>query len=297
MEARSSEGTLQVTEGSVYWKYDVADDDAAESRPVLVFMHAGVADHTMWDAQVEYLVQKGWNCLRYDLFGFGHSHASEEYLHSDPREPFDPIEHIDRLRQEVLPSGSTVIPIGLSIGGSLALGYTVQRPESVSGFAMIAGGLRGFEHANTPAEEGLFEIADSLIANGDVQGAANLQVRIWGDGPLQEPGRMPEPLAEQMLKWNIEISARECAKTGGTAFDTVTHEPAAGTQLGTIDVPACVAYGIYDETYTTAAMKYVAMKVQDVTVGEFKTAHMINLEVPDEFNEWLGSWLEANFLD
>lgn len=297
MTSRTSEGYLHVNPGSVYYKYDVADYENAESRPVLLFMHAGVADHTLWDEQVTYLVDKGWNCLRFDLFGFGRSLASEEYLRSDPRPPFDPIEHIDLLRREVLPLESTVVTIGLSIGGSLALGYAVQRSDSVSGMAILAGGVLGFEYPNTPQEDALFEKADALIADGDVQGAANLQVRIWGDGPLQEPGRMAEPLAERMLKWNIEISARECARRGGCNFDTVRRNPPAGSQLHTIDIPTAVAYGTYDETYTTAAMKYVASKVKGATVKEFETAHMINLELPDEFNKWLGDWLEANFLE
>ena len=253
-------------------------------------------NHTLWDEQVQYLVQRGWNCLRFDLFGYGRSQGSDEYLNS-AREPFDPIEHIDLLRQEVLPPDSSIIPIGLSIGGSLALGYTVQRPDSVDGAVILAGGVRGFEHANTPQEDSLFDKAGALIADGDVQGAANLQVRIWGDGPLQEPGRMAEPLAERMLLWNIDISGREFAKRGGSSFDTVVREPASGTQLHTIDMPTAVGYGAYDETYTTAAMKHLGSNIKGATVREFQTAHMINLEVPDEFNEWLSEWLEGNFLE
>ena len=95
-------------------------------------------------------------------------------MHSG-RERFDPIEHIDLLRQHVLPETSSIIPIGLSMGGSLAIGYTVTRPESVSGLAVVAGGLRGFQFPNTKEEEALFEKVNALIECHDVQGAANLQ--------------------------------------------------------------------------------------------------------------------------
>jgi carboxypeptidase C (cathepsin A) len=40
-------------------------------------------------------------------------------------------------------------------------------------------------------------------------------------------------------------------------------------------------------------MKHVASKVKNSTLREFKTAHMVNMEVPDEFNKWLEGWLEG----
>ena len=296
IEPQVSDGFVEVSEGQMYWKFSITADENSESRPVLVFIHAGVADHTMWDAQVEFFLERGWNCVQFDMFGFGRSQPNEAYLRSDPRPKFDPIEQLDRLLGELLPSDASIIPIGLSIGASLALGYTVQRREVVSGLATIAGGVRGFEYSNSPDEDWLFRKIDSLTEDGDVQGAANLTVRAWGDGPLQEPGRMAEDIAERMLKWNIEISQLECSRRGGTALEAVARDPPAGTLLHTLDIPVAVGYGVFDETYTTMAMKYVGTKVKGANVREFRTAHMVNLEVPDEFNQWLGEWLEEHFV-
>lgn len=295
-ESQISYGYVEVNEGHIYWKYSIAADETTESRPVLLFIHAGVTDHTLWEAQVEYFLERGWNCLQFDMFGFGLSQPSEMYLLANPRPKFDPIDQLDRVLQEVLPSDAKVIPIGLSIGASLALGYTVQRRELVTGLATISGGVRGFEYNNTPDEDSLFQKIDSLTEDGDVQGAANLTVRAWGDGPLQEPGRMAEDIAERMLKWNIDISQREAARRGGTALDTVARDPPAGSLLHTLNIPVAVAYGVFDETYTKAAMQYLGMKVNGANVREFRAAHMVNLEMADEFNQWLDDWLEENFL-
>ena len=98
-----------------------------------------------------------------------------------------------------------------------------------------------------------------------------------------------------MLKWNIEICARECGKTGGNALDAVEPKTPAANMLHTIEVPMAVAYGVYDESYTQLAMKHLDSKVQTATLKEFRAAHMINMELPDEFNQWLGGWLEQNF--
>ena len=127
-------------------------------------------------------------------------------MRSQLRNPFDPVEHIERLRQTVLGPDSNVLIIGLSIGASLALAYALAHPEYVNGIVLIAGGLRGFEYNNDPREDALFEHSDSLAQIGDVHGVANLMVRIWGDGPLQDPGRLADDVADRMLKWNIDIA-------------------------------------------------------------------------------------------
>ena len=79
------------------------------------------------------------------------------------------------------------------------------------------------------------------------------------------------------------------------ALDAIRQDPPPIARLHTIEVPTAVAWGTFDESYTTAAMKYVANQVSGATYKEFETAHMVNLEQPDEINEWLSDWLEASF--
>ena len=79
------------------------------------------------------------------------------------------------------------------------------------------------------------------------------------------------------------------------ALDAIRQEPPPIARLHTIAVPTAIAWGTFDESYTTAAMKYVAAQVEGATSKEFEAAHMINLEKPDEVNEWLHEWLEASF--
>ena len=292
-----SEGSLTLDEGCLYWSYQKAAPSLAKTRPVLLLNHAGVTDHTLWDDQVGFFLDKGWNCLCYDMFGFGMSNASEEYLASNPRQPIDYVRQLNQLVQSVVPSDQKVIVVGLSIGGGLALSYAIYYPDSVAGLAIVAGGVPGFDCPNTPEEDALFEKAEAMLEAGDANGAAEMQVRIWADGPLQKPGRVAKAVAERMLKWNTDISTRESAKIGGMSFPSATREPAVLAQLGTIEVPTAVAYGLYDETNTSAAMRHVAANVQGAVVKEFRTAHMVNLEAPEDFNGWLNDWLETNFVN
>ena len=68
---RTTDGYLPVEEGSLYWKLDISEDGQDSARPTFVFIHSAVSDHTAWDAQVDFLTSKGWNCLRLDSFGYG----------------------------------------------------------------------------------------------------------------------------------------------------------------------------------------------------------------------------------
>lgn len=80
--SRTSEGHLPVPEGTLYWKLDTSEAEQQSDRPTFLLIHAAVSDHTAWDAQVDFLVSKGWNCLRSDLFGYG---VSQDHCHlKDP---------------------------------------------------------------------------------------------------------------------------------------------------------------------------------------------------------------------
>lgn len=185
------------------------------------------------------------------------------------------------------------------MGANVALEYTLAHGAHVVAVGICAGGPRGFAGINDPAEDALFAEAEACLAKGDVQRAAELQVHIWGDGPLQPPGRLAPDVAAQMLRWNLDIAARESEKRGGLAFEMVFEGEAAMGRLGEFEGPMLVSWGTFDETFTTESMKAVvaARGPGRAVVGrEFATGHMINLEVPGEFNAFVDQWLQGHEL-
>ena len=290
-------GDLVVGEGSIFWKYEASEAEAANARPPLVFLHAGVTDHTLWDDQVTYFRRKGWNCLRYDRFGYGKSQPSQEWLQSSPRKPVDHTRHLLQVINTALPTDSKVVAIGLSMGGGLALQFAISHPERTLGIAVLAGGIPGWDYPNTPEEDELFEQYDAHVKANELQKAGQLQVRIWGDGPLQPVGRLSRSVAERVLSWCTDIAQKEYAGIGGIELESAPGEPAVLQSLGTVSVPTAIAYGTYDESNTTAAMKHISKYIKGAEVKEFEAAHMINMELPDETNEWLDTWLGKHFLN
>ncbi|MCJ1331780.1 hypothetical protein MMC10_008472 [Thelotrema lepadinum] len=293
-------GLFTIPEGQIFWKLNLPEGDFPKDKPLLLFIHAGVADHTLWDAQVQYLTPRGWPTLRYDLFGFGQSKPDDAYLAADPRSKVDYLSHVTSLVTEVWHKeaekrGSTlvkVVAIGLSMGGGLAIDFAINHPELCCGLVAAAASLSGFDGPSKPEEDTMMTEVEKLTKEGDADGVAKLNVRYWGDGPLQPEERLAGPVREKLLEWCSDIASRECQKTGGSVFPSKKLESPSAQRLSELRIPVGVAIGLFDESWTVAAMEYLGKNSKRSSVVTYNAAHMVNLEFTTEFNDWLEKWLD-----
>lgn len=284
----------KIAQGQLFWRYD--ESTSRENHGTLLFIHAGVADHTLWDDQTEYFTANGWNVLRYDIFGLGKSRPSEFYLSMDPkhRSPFCYDEHAAEIVSAWRSAKNTnhkVVVVGLSIGGAIATDFALNYPDLCSGLVVVAGGLSGFYSENTEEENEIFAQYSELKAKKDIKSLTKLDVRVWGDGPSQPEGRVSKDVASKLHAWCEQIQQWEVDGTGGFALEGADPEKPASGRLGELQIPVAVGIGLHDESSSIAAMRYLAMQTKGI-VGEFNTAHMVNLEQPKEFNKWLEMYLQ-----
>ncbi|KAK9428533.1 Alpha/Beta hydrolase protein [Lipomyces doorenjongii] len=277
---RTSSGFVQIPEGKLFWVLDEPLPASEAPRPLLLFIHAGVTDCTLWDGQVSYFTARGWTVLRYDMFGWGRSTPNESFLCQPPesRPKVKPLEHpvqiLEALRDEMTgggivgAGGTRVVVIGISAGGMLAIDFTLANPHVVVGLVAVAAGLSGDDSTNTEEEDKLFEQCGKLEAARDVEGLALMN----------------------------DIAAREFSLTGGNSIACEGLKPPAVLRLGDINMPVAVAIGTLDATATIAGMRRLCRNVGGAVAKEFCTAHMVNLEAADEFNSWLEAWL-AQYVD
>ena len=181
--------------------------------------------------------------------------------------------------------------VGLSHGGTIAVDFTISNTGLVAGLVVVAGGLSGFYIPNPPEEDLIFFEEDKLFEAQDVEGLAQWRARVWGDGPLQTEGRAGNDIKQMLYRWCKDIAVRELNDTGGCALTEQGLEPPAEGRLSEIEVPVAIAAGMFDESSTTATMRFIGEHVKNATIKEFKSAHIVNLEMPDEFNLWLEGWL------
>jgi 3-oxoadipate enol-lactonase len=263
-----SSGFAPVFKGQLY--YEVA----GSGQPVL-FIHAGVADCSMWNDQFDFFSQY-YRVIRYDTRGFGKSHTeTTEFSHRQ-----DIIELFKNLGVE------RACVIGISRGGQIAIDFTLEHPERVSALIPVAAGVSGFDYQPVESEESrhefeLFTHMDELWERNAFDELADLEVHVWVDGPSRPVGRASQKIREYIHK----IVRANYTRQDGQATAQPLSPPAAN-RLGEILVPTLVLVGEYDTIGTLAMANKLEKEVPGARTMVFpNTAHMLPLEEPARFNE------------
>jgi pimeloyl-ACP methyl ester carboxylesterase len=235
----------------------------------LVLIHAGVADSRMWDDQFAAFARVG-TVLRYDLRGHGRSTL-----------PPGPFAHHDDLREVMRYVGiSRAVLIGASMGGGVAAALAIAHPELVQGLVLVNSRL-GSPGASDELRAMWSEV-DALVARGDLDGANELELRAWVDGPRRDPSAVNAGVRERVREMNGALLARadeyEHAEERGL-------EPPAGSRLAEIQAPTLVIVGEMDQPDVIAAAGVQAAciaKARKVSIPD--AAHLPSMEHPEVVN-------------
>jgi pimeloyl-ACP methyl ester carboxylesterase len=270
-------GTLDVENGTLY--YEVAGDEHAHP---LLLVHAGIADHTMWDDQFEAYSQR-YRVIRYDTRGFGKSFVEEGASYSSRQDIRDLFDHLG-VRSAYL--------IGVSIGGQIATDFTLEHPAMVDALVPVGAGLSGWDPSAgdaTVEEKRLFERDQKLAEAQDWEGMADNDVQLWVDGPGQPAGRAPE-----QVRAKVRAMCLNNYLTHPTKGKWRPLQPPAAGRLHEIGVPTLVIAGELDVSgvhiIADALAKGIPNARKVVMPG---TAHVPNMEKLDEFNRLVLDFLAS----
>ncbi|MER6534491.1 alpha/beta fold hydrolase [Streptomyces sp. 900105755] len=249
----------------------LAYETAGEGPPV-VLVHAGVADHRMWDAVVPSLADVH-TVIRYDLRGFGESAV-----------PAGPFRETDDLRSLLDHLGhERVRLVGASWGGRVAVDFTLTHPDRVHSLAILAAPWPRYPWS---AEMIAYDEAETAALDaGDLDAAVRVNLDMWLRGPARAWDDVADELAER-LRGPLRTSLVNQAVVGRHS-----RGPATG-DLAAVSVPALVGVGKLDVTDFQDIARRYASAIPGAHLVEFATAaHLVALDAPAELSSVLREFL------
>lgn len=259
-------GIADINGGKLY--YEMAGDG-----PVLVLAHAGVADRRMWDDQFLVFAQD-YRVIRFDFWGFGKSTIDDPifFLHEDLYQLLKFLQ-IDRAHL-----------LGCSLGGRVIIDLALTHPEMVSSLVVVGSGLSGYRFEG----EALMHFVEQIIAArelGDDEKEIELKLQFWVDGRERTSDQVSPHVRERARQM---LSGRAENKGEGRHL-----EPHALGRLHEINVPTLVIIGDRDEANVTTIADVLASNIQSAQkVVIPNTAHLPNMEKPEEFNQIVSKFLQ-----
>jgi 3-oxoadipate enol-lactonase len=253
--------------------------EVAGAGPDLVFVHAAIADSRMWQPQWTAFSDRH-RVVRCDLRGFGRSGLEAgSFSHCN-----DVLAVLDRAGVE------SAVVVGASLGGRVAMEVALAAPERVSGLVLVAAGLPG--HDWSPAVRAFSDTEDDAIARGDIDGAVDMNLAFWLDGPDRDRADVSadtRALVAAMQRRAIDLALPLLGQS-----NEALAVPDVARRLGDIVVPTLVVVGDADVPDMMQIARNLAATIPNAAIHVIAdAAHLPSLEAPDTFNPLLGDFLAS----
>jgi pimeloyl-ACP methyl ester carboxylesterase len=262
-------GTTEVNGARIYY------ESAGEGEP-LVLVHAGIADSRMWEGQLAAFADR-YRVIRYDMRGFGRTAMVEGPFshHEDLRGLLDALD----VEQAHL--------VGCSMGGGAVLDFALEYPQRVGNLVLVGSAVGGFGPDFDPPKEW-----DEILAAeeaGNLELVSELEVRVWVDGPERSPEDVDASLRDLVREMNL-IALRNEASGLGNEW---APEPPAADRLPDVQAPTLLIVGDEDQPRVFAAADLLEKELPNARkVVMHGTAHLPNMERPEEFNRLVLDFLQ-----
>jgi pimeloyl-ACP methyl ester carboxylesterase len=272
MATNTHTGFIEIDGDKLYY-------ETAGEGETLVLSHAGFVDSGMWDSQWEAFAEH-FHVIRYDMRGFGKSDALKA-----------PVDRRDDLLQLLKHLNvSRAILLGCSMSGEIVIDFTLQHPEMVSALIAVSAVPSGFEMKGEPPPL-MMEMIEAF-QSGDLERAADLQIRIWVDGEQREPQQIDQKMRQHAAAMNQIVVQR-----GTSAMDMQPVnplDPPAVTRLKDIRIPTLVIAGALDHPEIIRAAGVMEKEIKGAKKAIIDGgAHVPNMDKPAEFNRLVLDFLAS----
>ena len=248
-------------------------DSVGTGQPV-VFIHAGVADSRMWNAQFEEI--EGARLIRFDLRGYGKSSlGSQRFTNRD-----DVISVLDHLE-----IGRALL-VGCSIGGNIALQVAAAAPARLDGLVLVGADAPGFD-PGVDYESPEWPLAVEAFKAGDWKRVAELDAEMWLAGRGRTRSDLDPETVDLFVSMDLTALENETARNELDDGERLERLPE-------VDVPVEVIVGARDIPQLIAAADDLAANLgQRPPVVIEDTAHLPPMDRPLDFNSALTGFLAS----
>ena len=244
-----------------------------------VMIHAGVADSRQWNNEFAFFA-RDHQVVRYDMRGYGKSEPADgEFNHLD-----DLVAILDTLGLH-----EPVVLMGCSMGGGLAMDFTLKHPSRTRALIMVGSAPSGLE-LDVPRSD-KFDDVEKAFEAGDLDLVGELETQIWFDGTGRTPEQVNPSMRKLLYEMNRQALAHEVKQLGKRLPNTQTP---AFDRLSDLQVPVLIVIGAHDTPYILAAADYMAERIpssQKVVIED--AAHLPNMDHPEEFQTIVTRFLES----
>ena len=244
-------------------------DEGDPSNPPILLLHAGIADLRSWDEIASRLVAAGYRVARFDARGAGRTESRVvDFSRVD-----DTLAVLDSLGID------RAVLVGNSLGGQTAIDTAIVAPQRVLAVVGVAAGIGGFEAPLTELETSMFDEMDALDSADppDPAAIADIDIRVWVDGPGQPQDRVPASIRDLVRDMDMGSYAPG-RETGGL----IRLDPPAAARLADLHCPVLAIAGELDVSSAVAAARHLEATAPYARAVVWPdVAHMIGLEEPD----------------
>jgi 3-oxoadipate enol-lactonase len=249
--------------------------DDLGAGPVILLLHAGVADRRMWEEQLRPLSGVGYRVIALDLPGFG-----EAPMAIEQDAPWvDVLETMDWL------GVARFALIGNSFGGLVAQRVAVLEPARLWALALISSPDDSI--VPSPALAAAWQAEQAALELEDIDGAIQSVIEAWmlPDAPARLRLRVAA-----MQRRAYELQTQDGQTPEGP--DPVERDPGA---LGRLELPTLVACGEHEFSDFEQAADRLAAAIPGARRAVIAGAgHLAPLERPQVFRELLVGFLDES---
>jgi pimeloyl-ACP methyl ester carboxylesterase len=246
---------------------------AGAGAPVVLVGGGGTLDRRQWDDQFDVLTSR-FRLIRYDIRGIGRSaRPTGEFSHHEDLRAL--LEFLNLKRAVVC---------GVSFGAVIAVDFTLDHPNMVSGLVLAGAGLSSDKQKSVDAVLALSALAKKEGLERAINAITSMPSFV-----------SPHNAAARRRIRQIYLDNHDVFEAD---FPLVTlwqpTMPPASERLTQIKAPTLIIVGANDTAATAASADRLASLItgaQKVVVAG--AGHMVNMDAPAEFNHALVAFLDS----